>query len=72
MYFNSISVRDFTRLFTENVQEISIFDLESGMTVWTGYIYDLPEKYEDYEIDSLDVLFEATKCITINITIPVD
>ncbi|MBQ2636662.1 MAG: hypothetical protein IJG09_08215 [Methanobrevibacter sp.] len=67
-----ITVYGFRNLFIDDMQELAIFDNESGQVVWTGYAYQMPDEYDDLEIDSIDTIFDPTKVITINVTVPVD
>lgn len=67
-----ITVYGFRNLFIDDMQELEIFDNESASVVWHGYAFEVPDDYDDLEIDSIDTIFDPTKVITINVTVPVD
>lgn len=59
---------DFLNLFTEkSFQKIELWDSNYGITVFSDYADAVPHKYLNYKVDSVDVLFEESNIITINI-----
>lgn len=65
MYGN---IYEFLDLFTDNCQEISLWDLDEEKEVFRGTISELPDDLEDYELCSIDPICTPTTVITLNIS----
>lgn len=50
-------------------QKIELYDLNSDKTVFEGHYGDMPAKYEDMEIASIDNMYPKTDTLTINIAL---
>lgn len=50
-------------------QEFTIYDVDKGENVFTGYIEDCPEEYIDAEICSIDTINEDSPRLTFNVTL---
>lgn len=61
-------IYEFVDLFTENFQEISIWDLDAEKEIYRGTIDDLPDNLDDYAIMTIDALSTPTTVITINVS----
>lgn len=65
-----MTVRDLIEMFIDdNCQEFSIYDNSAEEVTFTGYLEDLPEKYEYAEVTSIDNLSKGTDVLTVNVDI---
>lgn len=65
-----MTIRELMELFIdENEQEFTIYDCNVERNVFTGYLSELPSKYENVEISSIDNLNgpEQNGILTINV-----
>ena len=49
-----MTVYDFIYLLVDDSMELSIYDNNSGEDLWTGSACDVPDEYENYDIDAID------------------
>lgn len=45
-----------TMFIEEDTQEFEIYDIDKGRTVWNGFLSDLPNKFADKTVVSIDNL----------------
>ena len=62
-----MTLYDLFNLFTDDFQEVEIYDLGSDESVYIGTITDCPSKFLSYEVMSIDTIYEETEKLTINI-----
>lgn len=62
-----MTLYDLFNLFTDDFQEVEIYDLGSDESVYIGMIADCPSKFLSYEVMSIDTMFEPTEKLVINI-----
>ena len=62
-----MTLYDLFNLFTDDFQEVEIYDLGSDESVYIGTITDCPSKFLSYEVMSIDTMCEETEKLTINI-----
>lgn len=49
-----MSVYDFVSLLVDDSMELTIYDNNSGENLWTGEASEVPDEYEEFEIDAID------------------
>lgn len=50
-------------------QDIEIYDIDKNKTVYRGYYADIPEKYDNAEVISFDIVDTHTDHITFNVSL---
>lgn len=46
---------------------VVLFDNDTGEEVYKGSLNEVPEKYQNYEVQSFDPVDNETTCLTLNI-----
>lgn len=63
-----MTIRDLIEMFIDDrFQKFSIYDVKKEDVVFTGYLDDMPDKYEYAEICTIDNLSKGTNILTINV-----
>lgn len=56
-------------LFTEDVQEVELYDIQNDKVVYQGMVCDIPIEYDHCTVETIDTLHNATTTLTINISL---
>ena len=65
-----LTVNEFCEMFTDpSFQKIAIYDIDSNTIVWKGFTSEVPKKYQDLNVESIDTLFKSRDTITLNVNI---
>lgn len=62
-----IKVIDFISLFTDDTQKVILYSLNTQKEEYEGVVKEIPEKYNEYLVDTIETLQEPTKALTLNI-----
>ena len=65
-----MTVEDFMEYsIDESFQKFTLYDVDKGEEVFTGYIDDCPDNYLEAEVCTFDVIDKNSSKLTLNVTL---